>query len=59
MTRRATYVAEETVAKLENAKKAQDYLIDSLQETLKQLHQQLQLYDAQHAAQQVGCRCRL
>jgi len=43
------------VAKLENAKKEQDYLIDGLQETLKQLHQQLQLYEAQHAAQQV-CR---
>jgi hypothetical protein len=52
VTRRATYVAEENVAKLETAKKEQDYLIDGLQETLKQLHQQLQLYEAQHAAQQ-------
>lgn len=40
------------MAKLETAKKEQDYLIDGLQETLKQLHQQLQLYEAQHAAQQ-------
>eukprot|EP00854_Cymbomonas_tetramitiformis_P019643 gene19643-23495_t len=52
VTRRATYVAEESVSKMEKEKKEQDYLIDTLQEQLKQLHQQHQLYEAQLVAQQ-------
>jgi septal ring factor EnvC (AmiA/AmiB activator) len=45
VTRRATYVAEEAVTRLEKDKKDQDYLIDTLQEQLKRLHQQHQLYE--------------
>ena len=45
VTRRATYVAEESVSKLEKEKQDQDLLIDTLQETLKQLHQSLALYE--------------
>ena len=52
VTRRATYVAEESVSKLEREKQGQDVLIDGLQETLKNLHQSLALYDAQTTAQQ-------
>ena len=51
VTRRATYVAEESVSKLEKEKKDQDVLIDNLQEQLKQSHQQLALYEAQLVAQ--------
>lgn len=51
VTRRATYVAEESVSKLEKEKQEQDVLIDALQETLKQLHQSLALYEAQMTAQ--------
>ena len=51
VTRRATYVAEETVSKLEKDKKDQDLYIDSMQENLKRLHQHSQLYEAQLIAQ--------
>eukprot|EP00192_Tetraselmis_astigmatica_P001068 CAMPEP_0117679654 /NCGR_PEP_ID=MMETSP0804-20121206/17928_1 /TAXON_ID=1074897 /ORGANISM="Tetraselmis astigmatica, Strain CCMP880" /LENGTH=1089 /DNA_ID=CAMNT_0005489087 /DNA_START=114 /DNA_END=3381 /DNA_ORIENTATION=- len=51
VTRRQTYVAEESVQKREKVKKEQDYLIDNLQETLKSLHQQLALFTAQLEAQ--------
>eukprot|EP00976_Prorocentrum_cordatum_P029122 592473-Prorocentrum_minimum.AAC.1 len=52
VTRRATYVAEESVTNMEKEKKEQDFLIDNLQEQLKRLHQQHQLYEAQLVAQQ-------
>eukprot|EP00899_Mesostigma_viride_P013156 jgi/Mesvir1/21841/Mv04224-RA.1 len=51
VTRRATYVAEESAARLEKEKVVQDLLIDDLQETLKGQHTQLALYAAQLAAQ--------
>ena len=51
VTRRATYVAEESVVKMEKEKKEQDMLIDMLQEQMKQQHQQLSLYEAQLEAQ--------
>ena len=51
VTRRATYVAEESVTKMEKEKKDQDLLIDMLQEQMKQQHQQLSLYEAQLEAQ--------
>lgn len=43
--------AEEAVQRREKEKVQQDYLIDTLQENLKSLHQQLSLYSAQHEAQ--------
>jgi len=51
VTRRQTYVAEESVQKREKTKRDQDYLISNLQETLKGLHQQLALYNSQLEAQ--------
>eukprot|EP00793_Prasinoderma_coloniale_P004897 PRCOL_00000658-RA len=51
VTRRATYVAEESVVKAEKEKAEQDVLIDGLQEQLKALHQRLALYEAQRVAQ--------
>ena len=51
VTRRATYVAEESVVKMEKEKKEQDLLIDMLQEQMKMQHQQLSLYEAQLEAQ--------
>lgn len=47
VTRRATYKAEEAIQQLEKDKGQQDSLIDKLQETLKGLHQQAALLDAQ------------
>jgi len=51
VTRRATYVAEETMSKMEKEKEEQDILIDNLQETLKRQHQQHQMFEAQLIAQ--------
>ena len=51
VTRRATYVAEEHVTNMEKGKKAQDLRIDNLQETLKNLHSELSMCDAQIVAQ--------
>lgn len=56
VTRRATYVAEESVAKAEKEKQEQDLLIDGLQEELKALHQRLALYEAQRVAQEQETR---
>eukprot|EP00878_Enallax_costatus_P030136 GHUV01032788.1.p1 GENE.GHUV01032788.1~~GHUV01032788.1.p1 ORF type:complete len:692 (+),score=266.59 GHUV01032788.1:452-2527(+) len=52
VTRRAVYAAEEAVQKLEKEKQQQDYLIDDMQETMKSLQQQLDVYTAQLTAQQ-------
>eukprot|EP00945_MAST-04E_sp_MAST-4E-sp1_P000446 g446.t1 len=51
VTRRATYKAEETVAGMEKQKGEQDLYIDDLNETLKGLHEQLALFEAQLASQ--------
>ena len=51
VTRRATYVAEESMSKMEKGKLEQDILIDNLQEALKRQHQQHQMYEAQLQAQ--------
>lgn len=51
VTRRATYKAEEAIAKLEGSKKSQDLLIDSLHERLKREQEQLALTEAQLIAQ--------
>eukprot|EP00967_Tisochrysis_lutea_P140235 scaffold256018_cov31-Tisochrysis_lutea.AAC.1 len=51
VTRRATYKAEEAIAKLEVNKKSQDLLIDSLNERLKREQEQLALTEAQLIAQ--------
>jgi chromosome segregation ATPase len=51
VTRRATYKAEEAIAKLEGNKKGQDLLIDSLNERLKREQEQLALTEAQLIAQ--------
>jgi len=51
VTRRATYKAEEAIAKLEGNKKSQDLLIDSLNERLKREQEQLALTGAQLIAQ--------
>jgi len=51
VTRRATYKAEEAIAKLENSKKGQDMLIDSLNERLKREQEQLALTEAQLISQ--------
>ena len=52
VTRRATYKAEETVVNMEKKKGEQDIYIDNLNETLKNLHEQLALFEAQLASQQ-------
>lgn len=49
--RRATYKAEESVENLEKGKKKQDLYIDSLNEQLKRLFEQLALYEAQLESQ--------
>jgi len=51
VTRRATYKAEENVSSLEKEKKGQDVYIDSLNEQLKSLDEQLALYEAQLVSQ--------
>ncbi|KAJ9514439.1 hypothetical protein QJQ45_012419 [Haematococcus lacustris] len=58
-TRRAAYAAEGAVAKLEKDKLEQDFRIDGLQESLKGLQQQLQLYTVQHQAQARETRAAL
>ena len=52
VTRRATYKAEESVVKLEAGKKAQDVIIDNLNEKLKRSQEELALNEAQLLAQQ-------
>jgi len=59
VTRRAAYAAEAAVSKLEKDKLEQDFRIDELQERLKGLQQQLQLYTAQHEAQARETRAAL
>jgi seryl-tRNA synthetase len=59
VTRRAAYAAEGAVSKLEKEKLEQDFRIDGLQESLKGLQQQLQLYTAQHEAQSRETRAAL
>eukprot|EP00741_Cyanophora_paradoxa_P005130 tig00000863_g4972.t1 len=51
VTRRITYKAEETVSNLEKEKKQQDFIIDALNEQMKNLHEQLALYEAQLISQ--------
>merc|ERR1740117_863683 len=51
VTRRATYKAEESVVKLEAGKKAQDLIIDNLNEKLKRSQEELALNEAQLQAQ--------
>lgn len=51
VTRRATYKAEENVTSLEKDKKGQDIYIDSLNEQLKGLDENLALYEAQMVSQ--------
>ena len=51
-TRRNTYNAEESVKNLENEKKKQDLLIDSMNEEIKRLNEQKTLYQAQLISQQ-------
>jgi len=50
-TRRNTYNAEESVKNLEQAKKKQDLLIDSMNEEIKRLNEQRTLYQAQLVSQ--------
>ncbi len=45
--RRAAYAAEDAVTRLEKDKLKQDFRIDDLQNSLKSMQQQLQLYTAQ------------
>lgn len=59
VTRRAAYAAEAAVSKLEKDKLEQDFRIDELQDRLKGLQQQLQLYTAQHDAQARETRAAL
>ena len=47
VTRRAAYAAEEEMQNLEKEKKHQDLLIDHLNQQLKQLFEQVKIYDAQ------------
>ena len=49
--RQNAFAAEKETRALEKEKLDQDVLIDSLQETLKKLHEKTALYDAQRAAQ--------
>eukprot|EP00898_Chlorokybus_atmophyticus_P004526 jgi/Chlat1/5074/Chrsp33S08960 len=56
VTRRATYAAEESVAKLEKDKERQDALVNTLQEQLKSQQQQLALHAARLAAQEEETR---
>eukprot|EP00760_Papus_ankaliazontas_P029424 PhM_4_TR4241/c0_g1_i1/m.15111 len=49
--RRATYKAEDDVAKMERVKQKQDFLIDALNERIKMLGEQLALYTHQLTAQ--------
>ena len=51
VTRRAAYKAEENIGKLENKKMTQDLLIDSLNEQIKRLHEEVALYEAQRLSQ--------
>jgi coiled-coil domain-containing protein 40 len=51
ITRRATYKAEASVAGLEKAKLGQDLFIDGLNENMKSLKEQVQLYESQLGAQ--------
>jgi chromosome segregation ATPase len=51
VTRRATYRAEENIGSLEKDKKQQDLLIDSMNEQLKRLQEELGLYEAQLISQ--------
>lgn len=51
VTRRATYKVEEDITKAEAGKKAQDLLIDRLNEELSGLHDKYARYEAQLAAQ--------
>lgn len=50
-TRRNTYNAEESVKNLEQSKKKQDLLIDSMNEEIKRLNEQKTLYQAQLISQ--------
>lgn len=51
ITRRATYKAESTVQELEKTKQGQDLYIDSLNESVKQLREQAEVYRAQFEVQ--------
>ena len=51
VTRRATYKAEENVTHVEDVKKGQDLYIDTLNEQLKALDEQLALHEAQLLSQ--------
>lgn len=59
VTKRAAAATEEAVQRLEKEKLKQDYLIDSLQGTLKKLHGDIELYTAQREAQQRETRAAL
>lgn len=59
VTRRAAYAAEEAAQKLEKDKLKQDFRIETLQETMKSMHQQLALYNAQLEAQKRETRAAL
>ncbi len=51
VTRRAAYKAEENITNLESKKMTQDLLIDSLNEQVKRLHEEIALYEAQRQSQ--------
>eukprot|EP00163_Fabomonas_tropica_P028100 TRINITY_DN5647_c0_g1_i1.p1 TRINITY_DN5647_c0_g1~~TRINITY_DN5647_c0_g1_i1.p1 ORF type:complete len:873 (+),score=382.53 TRINITY_DN5647_c0_g1_i1:369-2987(+) len=51
VTRRATYRAEESIVTKEKQKQGQDVLIDSMNEQLKQMQEELGMLDAQLIAQ--------
>eukprot|EP00161_Ancyromonas_sigmoides_P025200 TRINITY_DN837_c0_g2_i1.p1 TRINITY_DN837_c0_g2~~TRINITY_DN837_c0_g2_i1.p1 ORF type:complete len:867 (+),score=565.97 TRINITY_DN837_c0_g2_i1:229-2829(+) len=51
VTRRATYRAEENMVQVEDGKRKQDGLIDSMNETLRRQQEELGLYEAQLIAQ--------
>eukprot|EP00455_Lapot_gusevi_P048339 TRINITY_DN6659_c0_g3_i1.p1 TRINITY_DN6659_c0_g3~~TRINITY_DN6659_c0_g3_i1.p1 ORF type:complete len:906 (-),score=334.81 TRINITY_DN6659_c0_g3_i1:228-2891(-) len=51
VTKRIAYAAEDDIKKTESKKNEQDLLIDNLNEQLRQLTEQSQLYDAQLEAQ--------
>jgi chromosome segregation ATPase len=52
VTRRAAYGTEDNMQRLEKDKKKQDELIDQLHERLKQMKEEIKLYDGQIANQQ-------
>jgi|Transcript_3423 chromosome segregation ATPase len=54
--RRAAYKAEEEISNLEKQKKHQDYLIDQLNEQIKQLTEKLALYESQLDSQKKETR---